>query len=84
MPELSLLVSIGRVLLVGYATVATVLASACLAMQAITHFDRQARRRRRHGLAAHSPLFVRLDPQADAPLGSVGDPGPGFPPPTSV
>jgi hypothetical protein len=74
MPDLTLLMTCGRVLLVGYATAATVLATACLALQLMTKLDRQSagrRGRRRLGsrlpAAGARPLFVRLDPELDAP-----------------
>jgi hypothetical protein len=68
MPELTAVLSAGRVLLFAYATVATVLATACLALHVITHYDRRgprraALRRRR----ADRSLFVRLDPELDTP-----------------
>jgi hypothetical protein len=69
MPELTAVLSAGRVLLFAYATVATVLATACLALHVITHYDRRggprraALRRRR----AERSLFVRLDPELDTP-----------------
>ena len=69
MPELTVILAAGRVLLIAYATLATVLATACLALHAITHYDRRtgqrraALRRRRD----RRPLFVRLDPEIDVP-----------------
>ncbi|MGH2354878.1 MAG: hypothetical protein ACRDJN_24985 [Chloroflexota bacterium] len=69
MPEFSALLAAGRLLLAGYATVATILATACLAMQAITAFDRRvaARRRRRPPRRETGrPLFVRFDPDPGA------------------
>jgi hypothetical protein len=69
MPELTVILAAGRVLLIAYATLATVLATACLALHAITHYDRRsglrraAQRRRRVG----RPLFVRLDSELDVP-----------------
>ncbi|HVG97182.1 MAG TPA: hypothetical protein VNK05_09795 [Chloroflexota bacterium] len=68
MPELTAVLSAGRVLLFAYATVATVLATACLALHVITHYDRRAPRRaalRRR--RADRSLFVRLDPELDTP-----------------
>ncbi len=64
MPDLTLLLAAGRLLLIGYATVATILTTACLALQAMTLLDRRVARRARRPAR---PLFVRLDPQTDAP-----------------
>jgi hypothetical protein len=67
MPDLSPfspLLTAGRLLLAAYATVATVLATACLALHALTRLDRRARRRA-HRRADRRPLFLRLDPEPD-------------------
>ena len=41
MPDLSPLLFASRFLLVAYATVATILATACLALHVLTHYDRR-------------------------------------------
>jgi hypothetical protein len=61
---------VGRYAVVAYATVATILTTACLTLQVLTAFDRWFGRRRRgrgtaatadRGRPAPRPLFVRLD-----------------------
>jgi hypothetical protein len=60
----------GRYAVVAYATVATILTTACLTLQVLTAFDRRFGRRRRgagtappadRGRPAPRSLFVRLD-----------------------
>jgi hypothetical protein len=69
MPDLSPLLSAGRLLLGAYSTAATVLATACLVLHALTALDRRAGRRRARRATGRrpQPLFVRLDPETDAP-----------------
>jgi hypothetical protein len=69
MPDLSPLLFASRFLLVAYATVATILATACLALHLLTRYDR-----RPPGApgppgrqAARRPLFVPLHPERDRP-----------------
>lgn len=64
MPDLTLLFTAGRLLLIGYATLATILVTACIALQAVTSFDRRMVARGAH---PHRSLFVRLDAQTEAP-----------------
>ncbi|MDQ3699911.1 MAG: hypothetical protein M3442_03210 [Chloroflexota bacterium] len=64
MPDLTLLFTAGRLLLIGYATLATILVTACLALQVVTAFDRWMAAR---GARPSRSLFVRLDSQIEAP-----------------
>jgi hypothetical protein len=72
MPDLSPLLLASRFLLVAYATVATILATACLALHLLTRYDRRPpglpRRPPRSATArARRPLFVPLHPDRDSP-----------------
>lgn len=64
MPELTLMFTAGRLLLIGYATLATILVTACLALQAVTAFDRRVMAR---GARPPRSLFVRLNSQIETP-----------------
>lgn len=60
MPDLTPLFALGRFAVIAYATVATVLATACLTLQAMTVFDRRLARNAAPRRASQRPLFVRL------------------------
>jgi hypothetical protein len=64
MPDLTLMFTAGRLLLIGYATLATILLTACFALQAVTAFDRRVVAR---GARSPRSLFVPLDSQIEAP-----------------
>jgi hypothetical protein len=68
MPDLSPLLFASRFLLVAYATVATILATACLALHLLTRYDRRPPvLPRRPEARARRPLFVPLHPDGDSP-----------------
>ena len=68
MPDLSPLLFASRFLLVAYATVATILATACLALHLLTRYDRRPPGSpRRPEARPRRPLFVPLHPERDSP-----------------
>lgn len=62
-------ISLGRVAIIAYAAIATILTTACLTLQALTAFDRRFTTRPPHqgqpGRAARRSLFVQLEPEAE-------------------
>ena len=62
--DLTAVLSAGRYAVAAYATVATIAATACLALHLVTLFDRRALRRH-PGAKRPEALFVPLDMRSD-------------------
>jgi hypothetical protein len=66
---LSMALFLGRFAVIAYAAIATILTTACLALQTVTAFDRRLARRlpfRSARLrAARRSLFVQLEPETE-------------------
>jgi hypothetical protein len=70
LPPLSSLAAVARLALVVYATLATILTTACLTLHAIAAFDRRFAQRAPAGQVPRSatrrPLFVPLEAEAES------------------